>query len=80
MAVRQHLAVLHGEGLVDFTDSRRQVGRPARVWQLTPNANDRYPDSHAEIAVDSVRPAGSPACRLMSRSVPVATSEEHNDE
>ncbi len=52
MAVRQHLAVLHGEGLVNFTDERRKVGRPARVWQLTPYANDRFPDSHAELAVD----------------------------
>ncbi len=52
MAVRQHLAVLHGEGLVDFTNERRKVGRPARVWQLTPKANDRFPDSHAELAVD----------------------------
>ena len=52
MAVRQHLSVLHGEGLVDFTDKRRKVGRPARVWQLTLNANDRFPDSHAELAVD----------------------------
>ena len=52
MAVRQHLSVLHGEGFVDFTDKRRKVGRPARVWQLTLNANDRFPDSHAELAVD----------------------------
>ena len=28
----------------------------------------------------SVRPAGSPAWRSMPRSVPVATSVEHNDE
>ena len=52
MAVRQHLSVLQGEGLVDFTDERRKVGRPARVWQLTPKANDRFPDSHAELAVE----------------------------
>ena len=55
MAVRQHLAVLHGEGLVDFTDERRKVGRPARVWQLTPKANDRFPDSHAELAVEMLQ-------------------------
>ena len=52
MAVRQHLSVLQGEGVVDFTDERRKVGRPARVWKLTPKANDRFPDSHAELAVD----------------------------
>lgn len=55
MAVRQHLSVLQGEGLVDFTDERRKVGRPARVWQLTPKANGRFPDSHAELAVDMLQ-------------------------
>lgn len=52
MAVRQHLSVLQGEGLVDFTDQRRKVGRPARLWQLTLKAYDRFPDSHAELAVE----------------------------
>ena len=51
MAVRQHLAVLEGEKLVDFTDDRRKVGRPARLWRLTPNASDQFPDHHAELAV-----------------------------
>ena len=52
MAVRQHLSVLQAEGVVDFTDERRKVGRPARLWQLTAKANDRFPDSHSELAVD----------------------------
>lgn len=51
MAVRQHLSVLQGEGVVEFTDERRKVGRPARVWQLTSKAHDRFPDFHAELAV-----------------------------
>lgn len=51
MAVRQHLAVLEGEELVDFTDERRKVGRPARLWRLTSDAYDRFPDFHAELAV-----------------------------
>lgn len=51
MAVRQHLAVLEGEMLVDFTDERRKVGRPARLWRLTPKAFDKFPDCHAELAV-----------------------------
>lgn len=52
MAVRQHLSVLQGEELVDFTDERRKVGRPARLWRLTLKASDRFPDSHAELAVE----------------------------
>ena len=51
MAVRQHLAVLQEEGLVDYVDEKRKVGRPARVWRLTPKANDRFPDRHATLAV-----------------------------
>ena len=51
MAVRQHLAVLEGEKLVDFTNERRKVGRPARLWRLTPRAYDRFPDCHAQLAV-----------------------------
>ncbi len=51
MAIRQHLAVLEGEKLVDFTDEKRTVGRPARLWRLTSNAYDRFPDCHAELAV-----------------------------
>ena len=51
MAVRQHLAVLQEEGLVDYVDERQKVGRPARVWCLTPKANDCFPDRHTELAV-----------------------------
>jgi predicted ArsR family transcriptional regulator len=51
MAVRQHLAVLEGEKLVDFTDDHRKVGRPARIWRLTPNGSDGFADCHAELAV-----------------------------
>ena len=51
MAVRQHLAVLEEENLVDFTDERRKVGRPARLWRLTSDADDRFPDGHTELAV-----------------------------
>ena len=51
MAVRQHLAVLEAEKLVDFTEDRRKVGRPARLWRLTPGASVQFPDHHAELAV-----------------------------
>jgi predicted ArsR family transcriptional regulator len=51
MAVRQHLAVLQGEELVEYVNERRKFGRPARVWQLTRKAFDRFPNHHAELAV-----------------------------
>jgi len=55
MAIRQHLAVLAGEQLVEYTDDRRRVGRPARLWRLTPKAYDRFPDCHAEFAVSMLQ-------------------------
>jgi predicted ArsR family transcriptional regulator len=51
MAVRQHLAVLQEEKVVDYVDERRKVGRPARVWRLTPKAGERFADRHVEVAV-----------------------------
>lgn len=55
MAVRQHLQALAGDGLVAFRDERRKVGRPARIWELTPAAMGRFPDTHAELTVDLLR-------------------------
>ena len=52
MAVRQHLAALEREELVVWQDERSGVGRPARVWSLTPRAASRFPDSHADLTVD----------------------------
>ena len=45
MAVRQHLYRLQVESLVEFSDERRKVGRPARVWRLTSAAAERFPYS-----------------------------------
>jgi predicted ArsR family transcriptional regulator len=59
-AVRQHLAALEQEGLVTFSEQRGGVGRPSRHWQLTSDADGRFPDGHAELAlemVDAVRAA-----------------------
>ncbi len=55
MAVHQHLAVLSGEELVNFTHNRHKVGRPARLWRLTPNAYNLFPDHHAELAVGMIQ-------------------------
>jgi iron-sulfur cluster biosynthesis transcriptional regulator SufR len=52
MAIRQHLAALEAEGLVVHSPAPRSVGRPARLWNLTPAAAKRYPDSHADLTVD----------------------------
>lgn len=54
MAIRQHLAALEGEGLVSHREERRPVGRPARVWSLTPSAAERFPDTHAELTLELI--------------------------
>lgn len=52
VAVRQHLQALSEEALVAFSDERRKVGRPARIWSLTPAAAARFPDTHSDLTVE----------------------------
>jgi predicted ArsR family transcriptional regulator len=49
MAVRQHLYALQEEGFVQYTESPRPVGRPAKIWALTESADRFFPDAHAEL-------------------------------
>jgi len=51
MAVRQHLYDLAAEGLVSHEAEARPVGRPAKLWRLTPAADRFFPDGHAEFTV-----------------------------
>jgi predicted ArsR family transcriptional regulator len=51
MAVRQHLYDLEGEGLVTHEEEARPLGRPAKLWRLTPAADRFFPDGHAEFTV-----------------------------
>lgn len=50
-AARQQLTRLAGERLVRASAEKRPLGRPARVWHLTPAAHDRFPDTHGELTV-----------------------------
>ncbi len=52
MGMRQHLALLEEEGLVESLVEKGGVGRPAKVWRLTSLANARFPEGYAELAVD----------------------------
>jgi len=51
-AVLQHLERLAAGGLVDHLDERRGVGRPRRIWSLTPAAQARFPDTHAQLTLE----------------------------
>src|SRR5689334_12706753 len=52
MAVRQHLYRLNAEKLVSCQEQRRPVGRPAKMWSLTPGAAHLFPDAHADLSVN----------------------------
>lgn len=47
VAIRQHLDGLLVEDLVDFEDRKGSVGRPKRVWSLSPKGHGRFPDNHS---------------------------------
>jgi len=47
VAVRQHLDGLLAEDLVEFDDRKGSVGRPKRVWSLSPKGHGSFPDNHA---------------------------------
>ena len=51
MAVRQHLYDLQAEGLVTHEAEARPLGRPAKLWALTPAADRFFPDGHADFSV-----------------------------
>jgi predicted ArsR family transcriptional regulator len=51
MAVRQHLYELQREKLVTAEERPVPLGRPAKYWQLTREANRLFPDAYAELSV-----------------------------
>jgi len=65
MAVRQHLYALQREKLVGAEERPVPLGRPAKYWRLTPEADRLFPDAYAELSValigalgDAFGPAG----------------------
>ncbi len=63
MAVRQHLYALQREGLVASEERPVPIGRPAKFWRLTREADHLFPEAYAELSValiDSVKDAFGP--------------------
>jgi predicted ArsR family transcriptional regulator len=54
MAVRQHLYALQDEQLVTYQEEPRAMGRPAKLWQLTPAADRLFPDGYAELTLSLI--------------------------
>src|SRR4051812_47811189 len=59
MAVRQHLYALQREKLVTAEERPVPLGRPAKHWHLTPEANRLFPDAYAELTVALVGAVGT---------------------
>lgn len=60
MAIRQHLYALQREGLVTAEERPVPIGRPAKFWSLTRDADRLFPEAYAELSValiDSVKDA-----------------------
>jgi predicted ArsR family transcriptional regulator len=51
MAVRQHLYALQSENLVAADSRPVPLGRPAKFWKLTREADRLFPEAYAELSV-----------------------------
>src|SRR5579864_9776407 len=58
MAVRQHLYALQREQLVISEERRVPIGRPAKYWRLTRQADGLFPDAYAELNVALIEAVG----------------------
>ncbi len=55
MAVRQHLQEMEKADLVCSDEKISGVGRPSKLWKLTPSAErEHFPDGHRELSVDLI--------------------------
>jgi predicted ArsR family transcriptional regulator len=52
VGVRQHLALLERDSLVEITGLRRGVGRPSHLYALTPEAEQLFPKQYDRLALD----------------------------
>jgi predicted ArsR family transcriptional regulator len=59
VAVRQLLARLTSDGLVQHEDRREGVGRPRRHWRLTTAGHARFPDNHAGLTAELLESVGA---------------------
>lgn len=51
MGVRQHLAILEKEGLVEYYREKQERGRPHHLYRLTDEAGSLFPTTYANFAV-----------------------------
>ncbi|MDE0426916.1 MAG: transcriptional regulator [Candidatus Poribacteria bacterium] len=51
MGIRQHLAILESENLVEYYREKQKRGRPRHIYRLTDQANSLFPTTYANFAV-----------------------------
>ena len=51
MGIRQHLAILESEDLVEYYREKQKRGRPLHIYRLTDQANSLFPTTYANFAV-----------------------------
>jgi len=51
MGIRQHLAILESENLVEYFREKQKRGRPLHIYRLTEEANRLFPTTYANFAV-----------------------------
>lgn len=52
MAIRRHIATLERDNLIYPTTLRQPMGRPAKVYQLTEEADDLFPKNYHTLTLD----------------------------
>jgi predicted ArsR family transcriptional regulator len=55
VGVRQHLTLLERDGLVQVSGLRRSIGRPSHLYELTTEAEHRFPKRYEYIALDVIK-------------------------
>jgi len=54
MAIRQHLNALQEEGLVTYEEEARPMGRPTKLWRLTPAADRFFPSGYSDLSLSLI--------------------------
>ena len=55
MGIRQHLLSLERKGLIEYVIKRQGIGRPAFLYKLTERADDLFPKTYDEFAVNLLK-------------------------
>ncbi|MCT7377705.1 helix-turn-helix transcriptional regulator [Chelativorans salis] len=54
VATRKQLGRLEEAGLVSYREMTEGRGRPERLWRLTAEGHDRFPDSHSDLTLELI--------------------------